>query len=95
MAERRANREGSVYQSHASDCARPVGAKGQPLCKCRWQGSYIVGTKPNPNGGKPLLVRKKVSAATKSTAIFRLNELKEKHAADELPAKLTAAPSFQ
>lgn len=86
MAKKRTDGEGSIYQRHVAECARPTGAKGQSTCKCRWQGSVIIDTKPNPNGGRPLMVRRKVSGATKSNAIHALNELRGKIATDSLPA---------
>lgn len=86
MTKNRTDGDGSVYQRHSPDCSRPTDGRGKSTCKCKWQGVYVVGTKPNPKGGRPLLVRKKVSANTKSAAAVKLADLKQKHAADDLPA---------
>ncbi len=83
MTKERADGEGSVYCRHKPDCP----SKGQirPRCKCPWQASLVIGHKTNPNGGKPLPVRRKTSAPTKSSATVKLRELRETLAAQEEP----------
>lgn len=73
--KKRTDGEGSVYQRHASDCARP--AKG---CKCPWVGALVLGYRD----GKP--IRRRVSANTQSGAATKLRELRQKHEAETLPA---------
>lgn len=84
--KKRSDRDGSVYQRHVPACERPTDKRGRSTCKCSWVGVYVTGHKTNPKGGKPLPIRAKVSGKTQSAATFRLNELKAKHAVNELPA---------
>jgi integrase len=75
----RSSGEGSLYPRHTAICERPTTPKGQPACKCPWQGSLVIGWRD----GKP--IRKKVSAPTRPGAAAKLRELQEKYKADELP----------
>lgn len=79
MAKQRSDGEGTVYQNHTKDCARPVNGRGKPTCQCRWIGAFVLGYRD----GKP--VRRKVSATTASGAASRLRELREQHADTVLP----------
>jgi integrase len=78
--KRRSDGDGSVYQRHSPDCPRPVNGKGKPSCKCRWVGAIVL----TYIDGKP--VRRKVSANTESGAAAAVRELRERHAAEQLPA---------
>lgn len=79
MTKKRADGEGSIYCRHKTDC--PEKGKEKPACKCPWQGALVVEWRD----GKP--VRKKVSGKTRSAAAANLRELRERHAASDLPAE--------
>lgn len=85
-AKRRSDGDGSIYQRHATGCDRPLNARGKPACKCKWQGALVVDFKPNPNGGKPLPVRRKVTANSEAGVAVKLRELREQVHAHDLPA---------
>lgn len=73
--KRRSDGEGSLYQRHEKTCTRRDGK-----CKCGWVGALVLGYRD----AKP--VRRKVSAPTRSGAATRLQELREQHRNEQLPA---------
>lgn len=84
MGKRRTDGQGSVHQVHVKGCERPIDGRGQPACKCPWRGALVIGYRTGPSG-RPVAIRKTVSAKTRSAAANRVDELKEKRAVDELP----------
>jgi len=85
MARARLNGEGSAYPVHRDGCERPTNAKGTPTCKCPWQGAIVLGYRTTPDG-KQRAVRRKVNGRNKAEVLNRMQELRDKIAADELPA---------
>lgn len=83
-SKKRSDGDGSVFCRHKPGCSER--GSERPRCKCPWQAVWVAGTKPNPKGGKPLLVRRKATAGTKSGATAKLNDLKERYPRHELPA---------
>lgn len=79
MTKKRPDGEGSVYKRHDTDCPRPVNGKGEPTCKCKWQGALVVGYRD----GKA--IRRRVTANTLSGAATKLRELRADHRAHTLP----------
>lgn len=77
--KRRVDGEGALYPMHAHGCPKPEDRHGNPACKCKWRGAYIVGWRDD----KP--IRKTVSGANRSATQARLNELKDRHSANTLP----------
>lgn len=74
MTKKRTDGEGSIYQLHVAECPRPD--KG---CKCKWRGALVIGYRD----GKA--IRKTATATTKSACAAKVNDLREKYKADELP----------
>lgn len=79
-SSKRSDGEGSLYQRHDADCARPVNAKGDSTCRCPWRGALVIGW----NEGKP--IRRRVTAATRSAAAAKLRKLDEDIRKGQLPA---------
>lgn len=76
----RSNGAGSLYQRHDRGCPALVdGERPEHTCKGPWIGVATLAYRD----GKP--IRKKVSAATRSGASTKLDELKAKHGANDLP----------
>lgn len=68
----RSDGEGSLYPRHKPDCDKPVDKRGNPSCKCPWQGVVVLGWAD----GKP--VRRKVTGSSRANAAAKLRELREK-----------------
>lgn len=84
--KKRSDGEGSIYQRHKTSCERPIDARGNATCKCPWQAVLVTGFRTNPAGGRPLPVRKKATAATKTGAAAKLRQMREDIANGRLPA---------
>lgn len=75
----RSDQEGSVYQQHVAECARPTNARGTSTCKCKWRGALVIGW----HDKKP--IRKRVTAATRQGVVVKLDRLKDEVKKGQLP----------
>lgn len=82
--KQRRDGDGAVYQVHAKDCARPLGPRGKPACKCPWRGAIIIGHKRN-DAGKKIPVRKTATASTQNGCSAKLQDLRAKVEKENLP----------
>lgn len=78
-SSKRSDGEGSLYQQHATDCARPTNARGDSTCKCPWRGALVIGW----HGKSP--IRKRVTARTRADAAAKLRKLDEELRKGRLP----------
>lgn len=95
MSKRRSDGDGSVHQMHVNGCPRPVDARGNSTCKCRWRGALVVGWKPTDrkdSQGRTVLapVRRTVTAATRNGCAERVRKLHEDVKANTLPVRENA-----
>jgi integrase len=77
--KRRIDGEGSIFQVHAKTCPRPAAPK---RCDCPWRGVLVLGYR-DPQFKKA--IRKQVTAPTRNSAATKLDELRDKHKAGDLP----------
>lgn len=78
-SNKRSDGEGSLYQRHVKDCARPINARGDSACKCPWRGALVIGWSED----KP--IRKRVTAANRAAAATKLRKLSEDVKKGQLP----------